>query len=193
MEVMEYLWPTYEAAEIFSMSMEYFAYPWMNLFFNGDTEKYRYAHIVESINFLPYGVAVDEFQHVIYDNPGMTPEERKKTFREIEKKYLPHRNYENNMFLNNGGYWQMQAHIFQSPFYYIDYTLAEICALQFFIKAKKDHSKAFDEYVKLCKAGGSKSFIELVKYANLRSPFDAGCVQDVVSEIKTYLGELEPV
>lgn len=192
MEVMEYLWPTYEAAEIFSMSMEYFAYPWMELFFNGETEKYRYAHIVESINFLPYGVTVDEFQHVIYEQPNLTPAERKQAYREIEKKYLPHRNYESNTFLENGGYWQMQAHIYQSPFYYIDYTLAEICALQFYIRSKQNHATAFEDYVRLCKAGGSKSFIELVQYANLRSPFESNCVKDVLSEIKTYLGELEP-
>ncbi|MBC8046787.1 MAG: M3 family oligoendopeptidase [Fimbriimonadaceae bacterium] len=192
-DVMEYLWPTYEAAEIHSMSMEYFAYPWMNLFFNGDSQKYKYAHIVDSINFLPYGVAVDEFQHIIYEQPELTPAERKAAYSEIEKKYLPHRKYENNPFLSNGGAWQAQAHIFQSPFYYIDYTLALICAFQFFIKDKQNHAEAFQDYVKLCKAGGSKSFIELVQYANLRSPFDDGCVKDVLSEIKSYLYTLEPV
>jgi M3 family oligoendopeptidase len=191
-DIMEYLWPTSEAAEIHSMSMEYFAYPWMHLFFNGDTEKYRYAHIVESINFLPYGVTVDEFQHVVYENPDMTPAERKQAYRNIEKKYLPLRNYDDNNFLENGGYWQMQAHIYQSPFYYIDYTLAEICALQFFMRDKQDHSIAFNDYVKLCKAGGSKPFIELVEYANLRSPFDEGCVKDVLQQIQSYIRQIEP-
>lgn len=186
-DVMEYLWPTYEAAEIFSMSMEYFAYPWMDLFFNGDTEKYKYSHMVESINFLPYGVAVDEFQHVVYEKPELTPAERKKVFREIEKKYLPHRNYEENSFLDEGGYWQMQSHIYQSPFYYIDYTLAQICAFQFFIRDKQDHAKAFADYVKLCRAGGSKSFSELVSYAELRSPFETNCVMDVLHEIKPFI------
>lgn len=183
----EYHWPTSDAAEIHSMSMEFFTWPWMELFFGPDTEKYRYMHLGGAIQFLPYGVAVDEFQHMIYENPDMTPAERNAAWRSLEKIYLPHRDYDGNAYLETGGFWQKQSHIFNSPFYYIDYTLAQICAFQFWTKDRQNHDRAWRDYVRLCKAGGSKSFLELVKLANLRSPFEDGCVESVVGEIRRYL------
>ncbi len=190
-ETPEYYWPTSDAAEIHSMSMEYFAYPWMDHFFNGEADKYRYAHLVDSILFLPYGVAVDEFQHRVYEQPELTPDERKAVWRSIEKKYLPHKDYDGNTFLENGGFWQTQAHIYQSPFYYIDYTLAQMCAFQFWKLAQQDHDAAFAQYVKLCKEGGSRSFLELVAFAGLRSPFDADAFGDTMQHITAYLSKVD--
>ena len=187
----EYNWPTYEACEIHSMSMEFFTWPWMELFFKEDTEKYKYAHLSGSMIFLPYGVAVDEFQHYVYENPEVSPEERNAAWRAIEKKYLPHRNYDGNEFLERGGFWQRQSHIFTSPFYYIDYTLAQICAFQFWKKDQEDHQKAWKDYVNLCKAGGTQSFLELVKLANLRSPFEDGCIASVTDKIKNWLEQID--
>ncbi|MFN7119725.1 MAG: M3 family oligoendopeptidase, partial [Saprospiraceae bacterium] len=94
--VNEYYWPSYESAEIHSMSMEFFTWKWMNLFFKEDTDKFKFNHISNAISFLPYGVAVDEFQHRVYENPHMTPQERNDVWREMEQKYLPHRNYNGN-------------------------------------------------------------------------------------------------
>ena len=190
-EVPEYGFPTYEACEIHSMSMEFFAWPWMDLFFIEDTDKYRFSHLGESLMFIPYGVAVDEFQHFVYDNPDATPAERKKAWRDIEKKYLPHRNYEENGYLERGGFWHQQSHIFKTPFYYIDYTLAQICAFQFWKKANQDRAKAWDEYVTLCKAGGSQSFLDLVKIAHLISPFEDGCVKSIIDDIEAWLNSID--
>ena len=190
-ETSEYYWPTSDGAEIHSMSMEYFAYPWMDNFFNGEADKYRFSHLVDSLLFLPYGVAVDEFQHGIYENPQWTPAERKQFWSSIEKKYQPYKDFDGNKFLTQGGFWQTQAHIYQSPFYYIDYTLAQICAFQFWLKARQDKNAAFSDYVKLCKAGGSKSFLELVDYAGLRSPFQKETVSEIVHEINHYLSQVD--
>ncbi len=187
----EYQWPTFEACEIHSMSMEFFTWPWMELFFKQDTAKYKFAHLANALKFLPYGVAIDEFQHFIYENPEVSPAERNQAWRNIEKKYLPHRRYGDNAFLENGGFWQKQSHLFFAPFYYIDYTLAQICAFQFWKKDQEDHHKAWDDYVRLCKAGGSKSFLELVELAELRSPFEDGCVQSVVGPIQKWLDEID--
>ncbi|MCH2082241.1 MAG: M3 family oligoendopeptidase [Saprospiraceae bacterium] len=187
----EYQWPTYEACEIHSMSMEFFTWPWMKLFFKQDTNKYKFAHLANSLKFLPYGVAIDEFQHYIYQNPNVSPKERNTAWRSIEKKYLPHRQYGENSFLESGAYWQRQSHLFFAPFYYIDYTLAQICAFQFWKKDSEDHHKAWDDYIRLCKAGGSKSFLELVQLADLISPFDDSCVESVVTEIKTWLNNID--
>ncbi len=187
----EYNWPTFEACEFHSMSMEFFTWPWMKLFFNGDTDKYKFGHLSGALYFLPYGVAVDEFQHFIYEHPEATPAERNQAWRDIERKYLPHRDYDGNAFLEQGGFWQKQSHIFIMPFYYIDYTLAQICALQFWKKDQEQHEQAWGDYIRLCKAGGSRSFLELVELAGLRSPFEDGCVASVVDVITAWLDEVD--
>ena len=186
-EMPECGYPTLESCEIHSMSMELFTWPWMNLFFKEDTDKYKFAHLSGAIKFIPYGVTVDEFQHFVYENPDVTPAERKKAWRDIERKYLPHKNYEGCDFLERGGYWFQQGHIFENPFYYIDYTLAQICALQFWKRANEDKEAAWNDYVKLCKAGGTKSFLELVDYSNLKSPFEDGCVSSIIGNIEQWL------
>ncbi|WHY68524.1 M3 family oligoendopeptidase [Neobacillus sp. SuZ13] len=190
-EIPEYAWPTYEACEIHSMSMEFFTWPWMDLFFKEDTDKYKFSHLSDALLFLPYGVSVDEFQHWVYENPEATPKERKLQWREIEKKYLPHKDYDGNEYLENGGFWQRQGHIFNSPFYYIDYTLAQICAFQFWKRSRENKEEAWEDYVKLCKLGGSMSFTKLVEAANLISPFEAGCVESVVGVIENWLNSVD--
>lgn len=187
----EYIWPTMEACEIHSMSMEFLAWPWMNLFFQNDATKYKFAHLSSALLFLPYGATVDEFQHWVYEHPGATPDERKRIWRELERKYLPHRDYETNDLLNRGGYWFRQGHIFDVPFYYIDYTLAQVCAFQFWIKSRENRDQAWQDYLRLCKAGGSKSFLELVELANLRNPFEAGCIQSIMGPIEGWLDQIE--
>jgi M3 family oligoendopeptidase len=143
------------------------------------------------VQFLPYGVAVDEFQHIVYENPNMTPAERNAAWRELEKAYLPHRNYADNAHLEGGRFWQKQAHIFNSPFYYIDYALAQICAFQFWTKDRRDHAEAWADYLRLCRAGGSKAFLQLVALAGLRSPFEDGCVESVVGDIWHFLDTVD--
>ncbi|MGO4111143.1 M3 family oligoendopeptidase [Paenibacillus sp. YAF4_2] len=189
--VPEYAFPTYEACEIHSMSMEFFTWPWMDLFFKEDVDKYRFQHLASALLFLPYGVTVDEYQHFVYENPDATPAERKAAWREIEKKYLPHRNYEENTYLEQGAYWQRQGHIFGSPFYYIDYTLAQICAFQFWKRMQEDRSAAWADYLHLCRQGGSLSFTELVKVAGLISPFEDGCVTSVIGSIDSWLESVD--
>ncbi len=189
--LLEYIWPTYEACEIHSMSMEFFAYPWTELFFKEDDKKYKFAHLSGALTFLPYGVAVDEFQHFVYENVDVTPEQRRAKWREIEKKYLPHLKYKGNDFLENGGKWLRQSHIFNTPFYYIDYTLAQVCAFQFFNLAVEDRQAAWDKYVKLCKLGGSKSFLNLLKTVKLDNPFKKGCIRKVIKPIALFLEMFE--
>jgi M3 family oligoendopeptidase len=190
-EIEEYYWPTMEACEIHSMSMEQLTYPWMELFFAEDTAKYKFVHLSSNILFLPYGVAVDEFQHRVYENPEMTPEERKQTWLAIDKKYRPWMDYDGVDYLERGGFWQRQAHIFRSPFYYIDYCLAQVCAFQFWRRSQSDFKGAWKDYLTLCKAGGSDSFLGLVKLANLHSPFEKGLFEPLFKELENYLGKVD--
>jgi len=187
----EYKFPTLEACEIHSMSMEFLAWPWMENFFKDEVEKYKFSHLAGALTFIPYGVAVDEFQHFVFENPNATPDERKSAWREIEKKYLPSKDYEDNDLLNRGGYWFRQGHIFSSPFYYIDYTLAQVCAFQFWVRSREDREKAWEDYLRLCKAGGSMSFLKLVELADLDNPFVDGTIERVVGPIKEYLDSVD--
>lgn len=192
-ELGEYYFPTSESAEIHSMSMEFFAWKWVDKFFIQDTEKYKLGHLMKSFLFLPYGVTVDEFQHRVYDNPSMTPEERRKVWLEIQGKYMPWVQYDDAPFLENGGRWQNQGHLFFSPFYYIDYTLAQLCAFQFYKKMNEDFNGAWKDYYDLCCAGGSKNFLELLPIAKLSSPFDENgfkaTADFVFSEIETMFSQ----
>lgn len=191
MRLNEYVWPTMEAAEIHSMSMEFFTWDWMNLFFKHQTEKFKFSHLASAIEFLPYGALVDEFQHWVYENVNVTPVERRKKWRELEKKYRPHTNYEDDKLLEDGAYWLRQGHIFSTPFYYIDYTLAQVCALQFWVRLQDDRKTAWQDYLNLCKAGGSRSFLKLLDVANLKNPFEQGFIATIVPKIKSYLDSID--
>ncbi|MGL4803212.1 MAG: M3 family oligoendopeptidase [Cetobacterium sp.] len=190
-EIPELLWATYESSEIHSMSMEFFTWNWMENFFKEDTNKYKYLHLSSAIKFIPYGVLVDHFQHKIYENPNLTPAERKTIWRKLEKVYKPHCDYSENLFLEKGTWWFQQAHIFEVPFYYIDYTLAQICALQFWQKMNKNYQESWKDYLNLCHEGGTKSFLNLLKVAKLKSPFEENCVENIIEDVKEYLDEFQ--
>lgn len=190
-ELPEYKFPTLEACEIHSMSMEFLTWPWMEGFFKEDVLKYKFSHLVSGLSFIPYGVSIDEFQHFVYENPNASPKQRKDKWREIEKKYLPFKDYRGNDFLERGGYWMRQGHVFSNPFYYIDYTLAQICAFQFWDKSRTKREEAFEDYLRLCKKGGSLAFLDLVEVANLRSPFEEGTIKKAIGPIVDYLKEVD--
>lgn len=186
-----YRWPTLESAEIHSMSMEFLAWPYIDKFFEDDTAKYQFTHLSGALSFLPYGAAVDEFQHGVYKNPDLTPGERRALWRQTEKKYMPYKHYDGEEFLENGGFWFRQGHIFSVPFYYIDYTLAQVVAFQYFGRSQKDYQAALDSYVALCELGGSQSFTGLLASQNLDNPFKAGRVAKIAAPIKAYLDGIQ--
>ena len=183
--------PTMESAEIDSMSMEFFAHPWSYLFFKEEADKYHYFHIADALKFLPYGCLVDHFQHEVYDHPEMTPEERKACFRRLEKIYKPDVDYEGFDLLERGGFFFRQGHIFQSPFYYIDYTLAQVCALQFYVRMLKKDPDVWKDYVHICGLGGTKTFTQIVREAHLKVPFEDGCLKEVSAKMKEELASFD--
>ena len=190
-DMQEINFPTLDSCEIHSMSMEFITYPWMDKFFKEDTAKYKFAHLSSAIKFLPYGVVVDEFQHIIYENPHMSKDERKKVWRDLEKKYLPHRDYEDNEILEKGCWFFKQGHIFKDPFYYIDYVLAEICAFQFLKKMDENRTKGWQDYLNICKVGGTQSFLQIVETGNLISPFEDGCIKSIITNLEENIKSFE--
>lgn len=186
-----YYWPTYEAAEIHSMSMEFITWPYMNKFFLEDTEKFKFSHLEGSVSFIPYGVTVDEFQHYVYENPEATPLERRMKWLEIEKKYKPEHDYDDIDMYKEGIFWFKQGHIFNTPFYYIDYTLAQVCAFQFLISSLEDPKKTWEKYVNLCKLGGSQPFTKLLESAQLLNPFKDNTLKNIVDKITNILDNFD--
>ena len=174
---------TSEINEIHSMTMEHFAYPWMELFFGENSEKYLTAHLIGAISVIPYMACVDEFQHRMYENIDLTPLERRHVWREIEKKYMPWRDYDGEAFLEEGGFWMQKQHIFLYPFYYIDYALAQMCAFQYYGRMKTDRAGAWEDYLRLCRAGGTKGYFELLKEGALLNPFEEGTVEKSVGHV----------
>ena len=190
-KVPSYQMPTLEACEIDSMSMEFFAYPWMELFFKEGADKYRFAHLDGAISFLPYGSEVDEFQHFVYENPQLSHEERCAKWAELEKIYRPWMNFEGFDYLEKGKMRIRQSHIFTTPFYYIDYTLAQVLSLQFKCEMDRNRERAWKKYIKLLKMGGKYPFLTLVERDHLRNPFIDGNVIKVIKPQIKILNEFE--
>jgi M3 family oligoendopeptidase len=187
-KVIDYLWPTMDAAEVHSMSLEYLTWPFMERFFGDGAQTYRDGHLSEALLFLPYGVAVDHFQHLVYERPNATPAERHAMWKSMEQRYLPWRTYGDLERPSQGAFWQGQVHIFGAPFYYIDYTLALCCALQMWASSYEDPAGTLERYVALCARGGEAAFRNLIASAGLTSPFEPGALSRVVARAKDVLG-----
>ena len=180
---------TMETAEIHSMSMEFFSEKWIGLFFGERADDYRDMHLEDAAAFIPYGGMVDEFQHIVYENPGMTPDERKMAWLELEKVYRPHMDYEGDAFFAKGGFWQRQLHIYDYPFYYIDYCLAQTCAIQYKAMMDEDYEKAWESYLKFCRLSASGFFTDMLKEVGLQSPFEDGCIKNVIGKLEERMGK----
>ena len=178
--------PTLDCCEIHSMSMELLTWPWMKLFFKDNDEKFKRTHMATIVRLIPYCMIVDEFQHIIYKNPELTPLERKSEWRRLEKIYTPWKDYDKNDFLEKGCWWFKQGHIFKNPFYYIDYALAEVCALQIWSDMEEDYDRVLNSYMEICKDAGKRSFVETVEKGNLKSPFEKGCLDNIIEKIYTW-------
>ncbi|MCM1289165.1 MAG: M3 family oligoendopeptidase [Corallococcus sp.] len=177
-----------ETAEVHSMSMEFLVYPWLNLFFGNKTEEYKFYHIGGAVTFIPYGTIVDYFQQTCYDNPEMTPTERNAFYNKIEKQFIPYMSTEGIPAVQDGRRWQRQAHIFESPFYYIDYCFAQFTALQFLAMSQENYAATFENYIKFLNFGGTKTFTELLSECGLKSPFEEDSFKMVVASCEKILG-----
>ena len=176
-----------ETAETHSMSMEYFAWKYIEKFFGKDAKKYKYMHALENFSFIPYGTMVDAFQHIVYENPDMTPAQRNQTWLELEKTFRPHIQTEGVPFIEEGRRWQYQMHIYESPFYYIDYCLAQTAAFGFLLASLEDYDGAYARYIRLMKQGGESYYEDLLKEALIPSPFQEGSLQLLADQVEALL------
>lgn len=189
---METIWPSLEACEVHSMSMEFFSWPWAEGFFGKDSRKFYYSHLSGALTFIPYGTMVDHFQHEVYLHPEMTPAERHDTWKRLLGIYMPWMKLDGEIPVYGDGHaWQRQNHIYNSPFYYIDYCLAQTVSLQFWALLQKDLGKAWETYMAYTRQGGSRVFTELLKNAGLESPFEESCLRGVAEAAKQWLSDYD--
>lgn len=179
--------PSPEAAEVYSTSMEFFAMRHIDEFFGDEADRYRYIQVEKAVRFIPYAAAVDEFQQSVYENPFVSPAERRRLWRDTERKYMPWRRYDDNPYLESGAWWHRQGHIFSSPFYYIDYALARTCAFAFLKQMEQDGGRAWRNYERICSLGGTLSFVDTVAAAEISSPFDESAVRSIAETARKYL------
>jgi oligoendopeptidase F len=170
------------------MSMEFFAEPWSEGFFGKDSRKFLYSHLASALTFIPYGTMVDHFQHIVYEKPDMSPAERHAVWKELLGIYQPWMKLDAEIpFYSEGEGWQRQHHIYSSPFYYIDYCLAQTVSLEFWAKIQKDLKDAWKYYMAYTSQGGSRTFTDLLKNAGLDSPFDENTLRGVCEKADSYL------
>ena len=181
--------PGMESAEIHSMAMEFLTAPWHHLLFGKDTDKYALLHAEDSFVFLAYGCEVDEFQHIMYQNPDLTPDERNAEWLKLEKKYRPWIDFAGLPFYGRGAGWQRQLHIYECPFYYIDYCLSTMAALQFFLLSLTDHKDAWEHYLRLVRRAGLASYTELCETAGLKVPFTDGSIKAIAQQMGQWIAE----
>lgn len=182
-----YRWPTVETCEIHSTSMEYLTWPWAEKFFGSMTEKFKYTHLSSAINFIPYGTIVDYFQHIVYENPEMTPEERNAEWYKLEQEFRPYLKLEGVPAYEDGRGWQRKAHIYERPFYYIDYCLAQTAAMQFWAISQGEHKAAWEKYLALVKFAGTKTFTDILAASGLKSPFGGGALSEIAEVAANWL------
>lgn len=188
----EYAWPSMEACEVHSMSMEFLAWPWAEGFFGKDARKFRYSHLAGALTFIPYGTMVDHFQHEVYAHPDMTPAQRHKVWKELLSVYMPWMKLDGDIpVFADGEGWQRQQHIYNSPFYYIDYCLAQTVSLQFWAMSQSDFADAWKHYMAYTVQGGSRTFTELLKHAELDSPFDENTLKGVCEAADRWLDDCD--
>lgn len=179
-----------ETAETHSMSMECLCWRFADKFFGDKANDYKYKHLFDNLSFLTYGVIVDEFQQIVYENPALSPEERNAAWKKLEEKYRPYMNADGMTYFEKGTRWQYQMHIYESPFYYIDYCLAQANALQFLFKSLDDYAAAFKAYNAFTANSGNEFFTDLVKQAGLRSPFEEGALSEIAAKSEDILNGL---
>ena len=181
--------PTMESCETHSMSMEFFAWPWFELFYKEDTQRAKLTHLKGALIFIPYGCIVDEFQHIVYDNPDLTPAQRHEAWAELERQYRPYIDMTDIPFYGDGRGWQRQLHIYHYPFYYIDYCLAQTAALTFKNIMNVDYKDAWNRYMKFVNEGGKKTFVQLCEVAGIKTPFEQGALKEIAQATEKWLDE----
>ena len=172
--------------EIHSKTMELFMYPYLESFVGDRKKEYIRNHMLQQMENLVYRCAIDEFEHRMYDLPRRTRTVLCELWADISQKYMPWIRFSKDD-LREGKCWPHQTHIVEVPFYYIEYDIAQISTWEFYMGMRNDRTRTLENYMKLCRAGGSKSFRELLAIAGLSDPFAEGTVERICGPVAEEL------
>ena len=174
--------------EIHSKTMEHFMFPYLTMFVGEHTKEYIQNHLMQQLENLAYRCAIDEFEHLMYDRK-LSRVQLCELWADISNKYIPW-NRISPEEIHQGKCWPRQTHIVERPFYYIQYDIAQISTYEFYLKMKNNHEQAWADYMRLCSAGGSKSYLELLETAHLSNPFTGSTLEDICRPIVDELYRL---
>jgi oligoendopeptidase F len=184
-------YPT-EIAEVASMAMELFSMDHWQVFFDNKDElnRAKEQQLERVITIFPWVATIDKFQHWVYENPGHSEEERKQRWMEILSEFSsPAIDYSGLEQYREFG-WQRQLHLFEVPFYYIEYAIAQLGAIGLWQQYKKDPEQAINNYLKALNLGGTLTLPELFKAAGLQFDFSPAHISDLMKFVQQELDAL---
>ena len=179
-----------EFAEVASMSMELMTQEqWGEFYDEEEANRAKMGHLEGVIFLLPWIATIDSFQHWIYSNPEHTREERARVWNSIRDRFGSNMNWEEYTKFRDVS-WQQQGHLFGVPFYYVEYGIAQLGALQLWRTQRKDPEKALSDYSNAMRLGNTKTLPELFTAADIKLGFDEHHLSSLIQEVRTAMAEL---
>ena len=180
-----------EFAEVASMSMELLTQDEWGIFYENSNEvnRARISHLEGVVYLLPWIATIDAFQHWIYANPDHTRDERKEYWLSLREKFGSDMNWNGNEEFRELS-WQQQGHLYGVPFYYVEYGIAQLGALQLWQTHRKDPEKALIDYSNAMELGNTKTLPDLFAAAELKLGFDEKHLNSLIKEVKIAMSEI---
>ena len=179
-----------EFAEVASMSMELMTQnEWGEFYNDEEANRARIGHLEGIIFLLPWIATIDSFQHWIYSNPGHTRDERKNVWNSIRDRFGSNMEWGDYQGHRDTS-WQQQGHLFGVPFYYVEYGIAQLGALQLWRTQRKDSVKALSDYSNAMALGNTKTLPELFSAADIELGFGEEHLGSLISEVRMAMAEL---
>lgn len=178
-----------EVAELASMSMELISMDHWDIFFTDESELHRARreHLEDLIETLPWVATIDKFQHWIYENPNHTTEERKAAWNRIFDQFADNATDWSGLQESKDYLWQKQLHLYEVPFYYIEYGMAQLGAIAVWRNFRMDPKKGLEGYQNALKLGYLRTIPEIYAAANIKFDFSRGYIKELMSFVKKEL------
>lgn len=184
--------PPMEVAELASMSMELISMDHWDIFFSDEDElkRAKKEHLEDIIETLPWVATIDKFQHWIYENPGHSIDDRKDHWNEIYDQFADSVTDWTGLAPSKDFMWQKQLHLYEVPFYYIEYGMAQLGAIAVWRNYRKDAQKGLEGYLNALKLGNMRTIPEIYAAANIRFDFSRGYIKELIAFVREELNKV---
>ncbi len=185
--------PTSEVAELASMSMELISMEHWGVFFENeeDLKRAKIEHLEDILEVLPWIATVDKFQHWIYENPNHSIEERQTQWLKTVEQFSDSSTSWKGLERFKRYTWQRQLHIYEVPFYYIEYGMAQLGAISVWRNYKKDAQKGLNGYMNALKLGYTTTIGKIYEAANVKFDFSKAYIAELMDFVKDELEKLK--